>query len=196
MLRTTSWDPFTVDPNALGGHVMPTLDELAKASPFGDGRVTLGFAFDGFQHLPQQYLDMLMAKLASLKISLITFHYLFGPVMGNMSIPQAIDATGYLDERFLVAHSSNMPEEDVDLYRKRGVHLSTTPSTELQMSMGVPVPAFSDKYDNAQDLCSLGIDCHSCASAFIPGEARLALQSARAIRGQVTLTHRCRGSTD
>jgi adenine deaminase len=38
--------------------------------------------------------------------------------------------------------------------------------------------------------CSLGIDCHTNNSAFIPGEARLGLQSARASRGEVSCCER------
>lgn len=163
---------------------MPTLEQLAKTSPFGDGRITLGFAFDGFPYLPKEYLDMLMSKLHELEIPLISLHYVPGPAMGTTSIPAILEERGYLDDRFLMAHSSDIPKSDFDLYRKRGVHISTTPSTELQMAMGFPVPAFRDDVD-ATDLCSLGVDCHSNNSSYIPSEARLALQSARAFRAKV-----------
>ena len=105
--------------------------------------------------------------------------------MGNVSVPELLEGRGSLDARFLMAHSGNMTTEDARLYRKKGVHLSSTPSSEHQMGMGVPVPAFRKALD-LTDLCSLGVDCHSLVSAFIPGEARLGLQSARAIRGQVS----------
>ncbi|KAK3642672.1 hypothetical protein LTR56_010720 [Elasticomyces elasticus] len=185
-LTVTSWDPFTLDQNSLTEDVFTILSSLAKASPFADGRVSIGFAFDAFHFLPQQYLDMLMASLAS--IPLITLHYCFGPT-GNFSIPQAIESKGYLDGRFLIAHSTNMPKEDVALYHKRGVHLSSTPSTEMQMSMGGPVACFIENYEgqNVRELCSLGVDCHSNNSAYLPGEASLALQSARGYRSQVFL---------
>lgn len=183
--RLKSWEPFETDQNgALGGNTMGTFEELVEASPQGDGRVTIGFAFDAFQYLPKQYLDMLMSKLAEFKIPLITIHYCRGPIMmGGQSIPKAIEHI--VDERFLIAHSSNMTKEDGVLYKEKGVHISTTPSTELQMAMGFPLPAFREDLD-VTDLCSLGVDCHSNNSAYIPGEARLALQSARAARGQVS----------
>ncbi|KAK5686879.1 hypothetical protein LTR17_026763 [Elasticomyces elasticus] len=185
-LAVTSWDPFTLNQNSLTEDVFSTLSSLAKASPLGDGRITIGFAFDAFHFLPKQYLDMLMSTLAS--IPLITLHYCFGPT-GSFSIPQAIESKGYLDERFLIAHSTNMPREDVALYHKRGVHLSSTPSTEMQASMGGPVPCFNNKYEgqNVKVLCSLGVDCHSNNSAYLPGEARMALQSARGQRSQAFL---------
>jgi hypothetical protein len=54
------------------------------------------------------------------------------------------------------------------------------------MAMGSPVAAFRD--DLGQTFvhsCGLGVDCHSNNSAFMPGEARIGLQSARASRGEV-----------
>ena len=182
--RLTSTSPFVIDSNGLGGHSMPTFEELAKASPWADGRVTLGFAFDGFPFLPKEYLDPLMAKVDEFKIKLIQFHVTWKP--GKPSIPKKLDELGILDKRFLAAHS-NMPKEDADLYRKRGVHYSSTPSTELQMSLAYPVIAFRDDL-GVKDLGSLGVDCHSNNSAFIPSEARIGLQSARAARGKVRLT--------
>ena len=160
---------------------MPTFEELAKASPWGDGRVNLGLAFDGFPFTPKEYLDILMAKVDDYKIRLIQTHISWSP--GKPSAPQKIDEYGFLDERFLAAHS-NMSKEDADLYRKRGVHYSSTPSTELQMALAFPIIAFRDDL-GVKDLGSLGVDCHSNNSAFLPGEARIGLQSARAVRGAV-----------
>ncbi|KAK3723163.1 hypothetical protein LTR37_001886 [Vermiconidia calcicola] len=179
--RLSSTVPFTIDMNGLGGHSMPTFDELGKASPWGDGRVTLGLAYDGFPSTPKEYLDMLMAKVDEFGIKVIQTHVLWRP--GKPSTPQKIDEHGFLDKRFLTSHSS-MSKEDADLYRKRGVHYSSTPSTELQMAMGFPVAAFRDDL-GVRDLGSLGVDCHTNNSAFIPGEARIGLQSARAARGEV-----------
>ena len=179
--RLSSVNPFVIDSNGLGVHAMSTLEQLGKASPWGDGRVTLGFAFDGFPYVPKEYLDPLMAKLEELKIKLIQFHVSWLP--GQSSVPKKIDELGYLDKRFLAAHS-NMPKEDADLFRKRGVHFSSTPSTELQMALASPAVAFNDDL-GVKDLGSLGVDCHTNNSAFIPGEARIGLQSARASRAKV-----------
>ena len=52
--RLSSTTPFEIDVNGLGGHSMPTLETLAAESPWGNGRVTLGFAFDGFAYLPRE----------------------------------------------------------------------------------------------------------------------------------------------
>jgi cytosine/adenosine deaminase-related metal-dependent hydrolase len=56
-------------------------------------------------------------------------------------------------------------------------HISSTPSTELQMGMGHPV-AFNSEI---QSHSSLGIDCHSNNSGSIISEMRLLLQSTRSI---------------
>ncbi len=179
--RLSSTDPITIDQNGFGGHAMPTFDELFKASPWADGRVKLGISWDGFAFAPKEYVDMLMAKINEAKIDLIQTHISWKP--GMPSMPQAIDKVGALDGRFLMAHS-NMSKDDADLYRKHGVHYSSTPSTELQMALAAPVMAFRDDLE-VKDLGSLGVDCHSNNSAYLPGEARLGLQSARAARAQV-----------
>ena len=181
--RLKAMDPFEIDMNGLGGHSLPTFEELAKATPWGDGRVNLGFAFDGFPFVSKEYLDMLMSKVAEYKIPLIQTHYSWRP--GRPSLPRKIEADGFLDSRFLLSHSIGS-KEDADLLRKRGVHYSSTPSTEQQMSMGFPVGVFRDDL-GVKDLGSLGVDCHSNNSAFIPGEARIGLQGARAARGEVSV---------
>ena len=161
---------------------MTTFDELAKASPWADGRVKLGAAWDGFAFAPKEYVDMFMAKLGENGIDLVQAHVSWKP--GKPSVPQAIEKLGALDSRFLMAHS-NMTKEDADLYRKRGVHYSSTPSTELQMALASPVMAFRDDL-GVKDLGSLGVDCHTNNAAYLPGEARIGLQNARAARGQVS----------
>lgn len=160
---------------------MPTFDELAKQTPWANGRVHLGLAWDGFPFTPKEYVDGLMAKVNEFNIKLIQTHVSWKP--GKPSTPKKLEELGLLDNRFLAAHS-NMSKEDADLYRKRGVHYSSTPSTEQQMSLVFPVVTFRDDL-GVKDLGSFGIDCHSATSAFIPGEARIGLQGARGFRGQV-----------
>ena len=55
------------------------------------------------------------------------------------------------------------------------------------MAMGFPVVAFNDEL-GVKDLGSLGVDCSSNNSAFIPGEARIGLQGPRAWRGEVSIS--------
>jgi cytosine/adenosine deaminase-related metal-dependent hydrolase len=84
---------------------------------------------------------------------------------------------GLLDSSVIFSHASNSTAEDAALYHKHNCHVSTTPSTELQMSLGNPV-AFRSDID-VQSQSSLGIDCNSNNSASIVSEMRLLLQSAR-----------------
>lgn len=185
--RLKSWSPFEVNPNALGDHVLTKFDELAQEAPWANGRVTLGFAFDGFRFIPDEVLKSLMKKLEKNKVQLITYHYSLVADQGSSSQTATLNGRGILDNRWLVSHGGNPSQEDADIYRKLGMHVASTPSTELQMAMGSPVAAFRDDLGDAMpQCCSLGIDCHSNNSAYIPGEARIGLQSARASRGEVS----------
>jgi cytosine/adenosine deaminase-related metal-dependent hydrolase len=182
----TSWSPFTTGFDSLSGYILPKFDELAKNAPWGNGRVTLGFAFDGFRFQPKKTLEALMTKLGDNKVQTITYHYSRVPDQGSASQTVALHELGILDDRWLVSHGGNPDEKDAAIYRKLGMHVSSTPSTELQMAMGSPVAAFRDDLGKSfTQSCSLGVDCHSAVSAFMPGEARIGLQSARASRGEV-----------
>ena len=130
---------------------------------------------------------MLLAKVNEYKIPLIQYHVTWRP--GRDSWSRILAEKGILDSRFLASHS-NMSKEDADLFREKGVHYSSTPSTELQMSMGLPVSAYRNDLD-IFEMGSLGVDCHSNNAAFLPGEARLGLQSARACLGEVRERHDC-----
>lgn len=160
---------------------MPTFEELAQTTPWGDGRVVLGFAWDGFAFRSKEQVDVVMRKVNEYGVRLIQTHTTWRP--WKPSVPQIIEGRGYLDHRFLLSHS-NMSREDADLYRKRGVHYSSTPSSEQQMAMGFPVMSFRDDL-GVKDLGSLGADVHSNNAAYLPGEARIGLQGARAARGEV-----------
>jgi len=61
--------------------VMNTLVELASKAPFGNGRVQLGIAFDGW-FLPQGKVVDFVNKVRSLGIKLITTHSGQGPIFG------------------------------------------------------------------------------------------------------------------
>lgn len=93
-----------------------------------------------------------------------------------------LDSYGLLDSSILFSHALQATQEDAALIKKSNSHISTTPSTELQMAMGYPI-AFSETL-NLQSHSSLGIDCHISTTASIPNEMRLLLQSSRALRSQ------------
>ncbi|KAK4503600.1 hypothetical protein PRZ48_004515 [Zasmidium cellare] len=185
MAKVTSWKPVTIDLNGLAGNVMADFEDVAKEGPYGDdGRVTVGFAFDGFPYLPKEYAGQLMSKLDDLQIEVITIHHTWWDLAGTSPTGlEKVDQTGVLDNRFLLAHSGNSTQADAAIMKKHGLHVSATPSTEMQMSMGLPVMAYRTDL-GIQHLCSFGVDCHSNNSAYIPDEARVGLQGARAARAQ------------
>lgn len=65
----------------LAGWVMSELESLALKAPFADGRVQLGFAFDGF-FLPKEMVVPLFEKVKSIGIKIITVHSGRGAVLG------------------------------------------------------------------------------------------------------------------
>ncbi|KAK6007236.1 hypothetical protein QM012_006244 [Aureobasidium pullulans] len=175
--RVESWNPLVMNNNILADDVINNLEELASAAPFGDGRVTLGVAFDAW-FLPKPSIISLFDKVAKLGIRTITSHSVRTPSFGaSGSLPKLIDSYGLLDDRFLLSHSNNMTPEEVELCHSKGFWISSTPGTELQMAHGSPV-CFDDKI-GVQSKCSLGVDCHSNNSGDLMTQMRLALQSAR-----------------
>jgi cytosine/adenosine deaminase-related metal-dependent hydrolase len=80
----------------------------------------------------------------------------------------------------LLSHSTRLTADEAQQLIKGKAHISATPSTELSMGLGDPVCFRDDLYP----ISSLGVDCHAFTSADIPGQMRLALQTARGIRNQ------------
>lgn len=84
---------------------------------------------------------------------------------------------GLLDETMLFSHASYCSAEEARLIRQAGAHISSTPSTELQMAQGAP----ECWRDDLRSHASLGIDCHSANLGSIASEMRIGLQAARAM---------------
>jgi cytosine/adenosine deaminase-related metal-dependent hydrolase len=79
---------------------------------------------------------------------------------------------------FLLSHANNLNDEDIAEIQMSGAQVSCTPLTELQMGQGDPVgldPRFFP-------FASLGVDCHSSGSAFMPNQMSTLLQWQRAVR--------------
>ncbi|KAJ7311703.1 hypothetical protein DFH08DRAFT_918078 [Mycena albidolilacea] len=135
--RVTSWSPFEMATSLMPDWFHAQLAELAEKQPFGDGRVSLGFAFEG-SFLPKDVVIGNFEKVRRLGIKLITSHYTRNPVF---------DAP---------------PEYPVQLAAANG-HISSTPEVELQMGIGTPVCFRPDLHE----IASLGVDCHSSNSGDI-----------------------------
>jgi cytosine/adenosine deaminase-related metal-dependent hydrolase len=181
MMRIKEFNPFSFHPNPFEDWVMQTFNELADNGPFGDGRVTLGFAFDLF-FLPAEMIKGLFAQVKEKGVKTITCH---GGV--SSSVIHSLNNLDLLDEHIVVSHGGTIKRADAELFKAKGAHLSSTPSTELQMAMGRPY-AFNASFLNGgvsgdsiglQENASFGVDCHSATAGSIISEARLGLQNGR-----------------
>jgi cytosine/adenosine deaminase-related metal-dependent hydrolase len=183
MMRVKGFNPFSFHPNPFEDWVMQTFNELAENGPFGDGRVTLGFAFDLF-FLPPEMVKGLFAQVKQKGVKTITCH---GGVSADSSVIQSLDNLDLLDEHIVISHGGTLKRADAELFKAKGAHLSSTPSTELQMAMGRPYAFNASFLDGGvsgdsiglQENASLGVDCHSATAGSIISEARLGLQNGR-----------------
>ncbi|KAL3421764.1 hypothetical protein PVAG01_05920 [Phlyctema vagabunda] len=176
-----SWKPFSVKENLLEDWVLETLQDLAAKGPFSDGRVQLGFGFDAW-YLPREMVVDLFQKVKGLGIKLVTCHSVRSIVTGFRSLQEVVNGHGLLDSSILFSHATGCSVSDAALIKKTGSHVSSTPSTELQMGHGFPVALNTDL--DFQDSCSIGVDCQSNNSASIATEMRLLLQSARGLSNE------------
>ena len=165
ILRVKNFSPLTYHPNPLEEWVMQTFEELAREGPWADGRVTLGFAFDMW-FLPPQVLRGVFGKVKDAGVKTITTHYVSIPQMGGGwpgGVAQMLEGLDLLDERLIASHAGGCSRSDFDLLKSAGAHVSSTPSTELQMGMGRSVcfdAAFLDggatgKLVGTQEIASL-----------------------------------------
>lgn len=73
--KTQDWTPeITINGGLLDDWVIEQFEKLGAAAPFGDGRVQMGFAFDGFM-LPQDQVVSIYHKARKLGARVITTHY-------------------------------------------------------------------------------------------------------------------------
>ena len=90
---------------------------------------------------------------------------------------------GLMGPDILLSHCNGMTSEERSSVLSTGAHVSSTPTTELQMGLGEPV-CFQNGIDQ---VSSLGVDCHSATSSSMVDQARLALQSTRGRHNQHSL---------
>jgi cytosine/adenosine deaminase-related metal-dependent hydrolase len=177
-MRVKSWEPhLEILEETIPSWFMDLLQELGKKAPFANGRVELGLAYDRY-FLPAKYTQELFKSAREAGCKLITSHLTHGP--GEPSCILKLNELGLLDSNVLISHANQATDEESKLLHQAGAHVSSTPSTEMLMSLGYPVCFREDM----QDISSLGIDCHSAVSADITGQMRLALQHERAVYNQ------------
>ncbi|KAF2009633.1 Metallo-dependent hydrolase [Aaosphaeria arxii CBS 175.79] len=175
--RVETWHPeLQFDKDMLPDWVMETFKELSTKQPFGpNGRVRLGFAIDpGF--CSQHELKQVFAEARSNGAHLITSH---GTKVAMLDMPSTIDVLAkseLLGPDVLISHANATTKEELSKLKESGVHLSSTPITEMQMGHGHPLCLMP--YFNG--LSSLGVDCHSVSNCFLPNQMITALQASRA----------------
>ncbi|KAJ7062326.1 hypothetical protein C8F01DRAFT_1210180 [Mycena amicta] len=175
--RVTSWSPFEMAPSFMPDWVQSQLVELAAKQPFGDGRLRLGLAFDGY-FLPKDTVVALFEQVRGpLGIKLITSHYVRNGFLRVDSLVGLLDSYGLLKDDVLFSHANGALPEDAVQLAAANAHVSCTPETELQMALGDPVCFRPDMHRFA----SLGVDCQSTNSgdmlSQMPGKAPRAISS-------------------
>ena len=128
-----SFNPMTFQPNPLQDWVMQTFSELADHGPFGDGRVTMGFAWD-LWFLGPEAVKSVFATVKEKGVRTVTTH---GVSLYN--ITKILKDHDLLDERVVISHGGLVSKEDAEMIKESGAFISSTPSTELQMAMGRPL---------------------------------------------------------
>ena len=181
--RVVSEDPFKIEDDYFSEANITPFQALAKAGPFGNGRVHVGYAMDNI-YVPGDVLKPFYEMLrneATGRAKVITTHTAGGPFQGSppVSAAQIMASHGLLGPDILFSHANWPKDEDGKLYQQSGAMVSSTPNTELQMGRA-PVALRKDHYHNA----SIGVDCHSWGVTSIPGQMRLLLQFARAEKGE------------
>ncbi|KXJ84895.1 hypothetical protein Micbo1qcDRAFT_186844 [Microdochium bolleyi] len=177
--RVTSWQPeLKVDSNPVPGWVMETFRELAAKQPFGPrGRVRLGFAMDTM-FVPEQVLQDTFAEARKHGAHLITSHATKVGMFDAPSTIAVLERGRLLGPDILLSHANATSGEELAHLEKAGVHLSSTPLSEMQMGHGHPVclhPEF-------QPLASLGTDSNSICTSYIPAQMQIVLQATRSRR--------------
>ncbi|KAM0360391.1 hypothetical protein ACHAP4_002468 [Fusarium culmorum] len=176
--RVASWSPFEMNPEMIASWHLQELRKFGAQAPFGDGRVTMGLAFD-LWFLPEQVVQELFQTAREAGIDLATTHAVRNHQLSMGDVIQQVKGQGLLDDRMLFSHANGYPVESIQDVADAGAYISSTPSTEMQMALGNPV-CLDDDYPMAQAQSSLGIDCHSNQASSIVYEMRLGLQASRA----------------
>ncbi|KAK7425522.1 hypothetical protein QQZ08_007963 [Neonectria magnoliae] len=172
----TKWNSKTCElsRDILPDSSMAHIFELAKAQPYGNGRVHIGFGFD-YWFLPKEAVVGIFAGLRNAGIKLFTSHYAKNPTLGQHPLIHTLQAYNLIKSPsdILLAHATGLDAQEKAKLVETQVPVSSTPDTEAQMGFGWPL-AFSPGIN-----FTFGVDCHTNNTSSILGLARSALQMAR-----------------
>lgn len=187
--QATSFDPLVLDEDSPADPaVLDEWERLAAAAAvgrgFGGGRVTMGFAMDNL-FLPTDKLQEVYGRLRKgpHAARVITTHAPGGLAHGGRPYAVGIlDGAGLLGPDVLLSHAPGLVEEDVARLRATGARVSSTPNTEMQMGME-PVAMWRSMLEG-DGVGSLGVDCHTWGTSYLPTQMTLVLQQRRLLRAQ------------
>ncbi|KAL7926141.1 hypothetical protein ACQKWADRAFT_281869 [Trichoderma austrokoningii] len=178
--RVKAWEPeLSMDTDFLPSWAVKQVEELIKAGPYGNGRVSVGLAFDAL-FLPTEIVADLYKRVRQAGAKVITTHYVRGVVLGQNSVVDALEGHGVLGPDIIISHANNLLDSDAKKLSDVNATISSTPDTEIQMGLGYPV-CFRD---DTSAISSLGVDCHSNNGSSIVNQMRLGMQAERGIRNQ------------
>lgn len=143
-----------------------------------DRRITFGVAPQEPEAIATEVLCSEIRFARELAARTISMHVAMGNYDGGRRIVATLREAGLLGPDMLFVHGAWLSDDELRALTEFGAGLSCTPETELQMGMGFPV-AFRAREHGVRT--SIGIDIVSNYPADMAMQARLALQSARAV---------------
>ncbi|KAJ9626724.1 hypothetical protein H2204_009994 [Knufia peltigerae] len=164
------------------------------ASNGPDSLLRFGYAPTEMERTPLEQTIEEIRFGQSIGSALITGHVAMGPLDRGIHLVRSLDDQSLLDSRMLLSHGASLTPAELTALANSGASVSSTPSTELQMGMGLPV-AF--KAESHGCTASIGADITSNNPADMFDQMRLLLQCQRYVdAGDVppcpqTLNRRC-----
>jgi cytosine/adenosine deaminase-related metal-dependent hydrolase len=151
--------------------------------------VRFGVAPSELEGMP---LDLSCAEIGAardLGAACISMHVAMGAYDNGGHMVRKLHEAGLLKRDMLFVHGAALTREELDLLAAAGCGLSSTPETELQMGMGIPV---TQRALDAGVAASIGVDIVSNYSGDMFAQMRLLLQTMRA---QANLVYEREGKT-
>lgn len=152
-----------------------------------DARVRLGVAPSELEGMP---FDLTCAEIGfarDLGAACISMHVAMGTYDNGEHMVRKLHEAGLLKPDMLFVHGAALTVDELELLAAAGCGLSSTPETELQMGMGIPV---TQRALAAGVAASIGVDIVSNYSGDMFAQMRLLLQTMRA---QANLTYEREG---
>lgn len=172
----TALEPFTVVP------AEPWRFETAAALRRGllasdDAPVRFGVAPSELEGMPFELSCAEIKAARELGAACISMHVAMGAYDGGAHMVQKLHEAGLLGSDMLFVHGAALTRPELELIAAAGAGLSSTPETELQMGMGIPVTA---RALDAGVAASIGVDIVSNYAGDMFTQVRLLLQTMRA----------------